>query len=105
MFTIKTNHIYTVSTASSFTRKDGKKGAVIILREKDNQPENAERPSKSMNPVKIWLDELPENVKNGCTIKLNGFSGFDWKHIPSNYYKEAYEEVIELLDAEFEVVA
>ena len=103
MFTIKTGEMLKVHSASAFTKKDGTAGAVIILMENENQPENIERPSKSKSMCKIWLDKLPKGIVNGGYITLTKIGGIEWLHIPSTYHKGEYEDVVNLVGTDFKV--
>ena len=83
MFTFSINHPMRVYRSGSFTTKEGTKGAYVIARECDNQPEGLERPSKSRKPIKIWLDELPEGVANDGYVVFSEILGGEWKSVPA----------------------
>lgn len=83
MFSVRINKPLRVYRSGSFKTAEGAEGAYVILRECDNQPPELERPSKSRNPVKIWLDRLPSNVVNDGWIIFDKMIGFDWKSVPA----------------------
>ena len=82
MFTFSINYPLFAYRAGNFTQKDGTKGAYVICRECDNQPEGLERPSKSRKPIKFWLEDLPEGVTNESYIVFSEILGGEWKSVP-----------------------
>ena len=83
MFVFSINHPMKVYRSGSFEKADGTKGAYIICRECDNQPDGLERPSKSRKPIKFWLETLPEGVVNDGYIIFSEIIGGEWKDIPA----------------------
>ena len=104
MFSINFGGKYNVKYARSGLKQDGTPYALVAMVENENQPAGLEHPSNSKATVKAWIDKLPEGVTDGCVIKLVSFTGFDWKHIASQYYgKTVYNDVVELRDAVIEL--
>ena len=104
MFSININSTLKVKYARSGLKQTGEPYALVAMVENENQPAGLEHPSQSKATVKAWVDKLPEGVTDGCMIKLVGFTGFDWKHIASQYYgKTVYNDVIELRGAIIEL--
>ena len=83
MFTFSINHPMKVYKSGTFEKADGTKGAFIICRECDNQPDGLEHPSKSRKPIKFWLDTLPEGVVDDGYITFTGIIGGEFKSVPA----------------------
>lgn len=105
MFSVNFGENYKVKYARSGIKQDGEPYALIAMQECENQPEGLEHPSKSKATVKAWLTGLPKGITDGSIIKINSFTGFDWKHIASEAFgKTVYNDVIELVNADIELV-
>lgn len=104
MFNVEFGKVYRVKYARSGAKQTGETYGLIALVENENQPEGIERPSKSNSTVKVWMPTLPSGITDGCMVKINSFTGFNWKHIVHEQYgKPVYTDVIELLNAVIEL--
>ena len=105
MFNVKVGSNLIVSYARKGKKQDGTPYAVVAFVEKDNQPKDLENPSQSKSVIKCWMDSLPDDVVDGCTVKLTELGGFNWLHTKSEAYgKTVYRDEIVLVDAMFTLV-
>jgi hypothetical protein len=75
MFNVKVGSNLIVSYARKGKKQDGTPYAVVAFVEKDNQPKDLENPSQSKSVIKCWMDSLPDDVVDGCTVKLTELGG------------------------------